>query len=82
MFGVAVDAGEAERSTGRYGGWMAWRVGAPVGRREHGPVAIGAPVGREHGDVVMAVTGALTGRVALTGCWGPLAAVSLATVSW
>ena len=68
MSGVAVDAGEAERSTGRYGGQMAWRVGGPVGR--------------EHGGVAMAVTGALTGRVALTGCWVPLAAVSLATVSW
>ena len=52
-----------------------------MGRREHGVVAIGAPVGREHGGLAMAVTGALTGRVALTGCWGLLAAVSLATVS-
>ena len=40
---------------------------------------VGTPTGRER---VMAVTGALTGRVALTGCWGLLAAVSLATVSW
>ena len=68
IFGMAVDAGKAERSTGRYGGQMGRDVGAPVGR--------------EHGGVAMAVTGALAGRVALTGCWGLLAAVSLATVSW
>ena len=68
MFGVAVDAGEAERSTGRYGRQMTRGVGIPTGT--------------EQGGVAMAVTGALAGRVALTGCWGLLAAVSLATVSW
>lgn len=68
MLGVAVDAGQAEHSTGRYGGEMMQGVGTPVGR--------------ELGGVAMAVTGALTGRVALMGCLGLLAAVSLATVSW
>ena len=63
-----VDAGEAERPTGMGGEGMASGVGTPTGR--------------ERGDVAMAVTGALAGRVALTGCWGLLAAVSLATVSW
>ena len=67
--GPAVDAREAERSTGMKGGI------------DHGTRA-GTPTGRVYGVGVVAGTGALTGRVALTGGWGLLAAVSLAAVSW
>lgn len=81
-FGPAVDAGEAERSTGMRGGKG---DGTRVGNRMGMVGGVGTSMGMVDGVGtsmgMVAVTGALTGRVALTGGWGLLAAVSLAAVS-